>query len=141
MTTANTFSALTATLNKSWNEADLVAFGDLADPEPLALLKQAEKWRAERPKDALLLIVCATICMRAELYGKARTYLQTSLELRPHLETFQLLAHLLEHIGERGRAYAVLKEAVSFAVKRKTPLPTIAARRLERRKAQDRRKR
>ncbi|MBC7983729.1 MAG: hypothetical protein H7Y02_07750 [Candidatus Obscuribacterales bacterium] len=139
-TEPNAFKTLVARLKKQWNDSDLVAFGELAEPDPLALLKQAEKWRANHSKDAVLLIVCATLCMRAELYGKARAYLQASLEVRPHLETYRLLAHLLEHIDERERAYKVLKEALAYAIGRDMPLPKIAVARRERRKPVDRRR-
>lgn len=140
MSTSSEFKTLAARLKKQWNDADLLTFGELADIDPLLLLKQAEKWRADRPKDAVLLIVCATLCIRSELYGKARTYLQASLAVRPNLETYQLLAHLLEHIDDREHAYKVLKEAVAYAIGRETRLPRIPMQRRERRKQVDRRR-
>jgi HemY protein len=141
MTDITPFNTLTARIKKHWSEADLVAFGELADPEPLELLKQAEKWRADHPEDAVLLIVCATLCIRAELYGKAHSYLQSSIDIRPDLRTYQLLAHLLEHIGKPEQAYKTLQDAVAFAIGSKMPLPRIKPARLDRRKTTDRRRR
>lgn len=141
MTDSTPFDTLTTRINKHWSEADLVAFGELSDPEPLELLKQAEKWRSAHPKDAVLLIVCATLCIRAELYGKAQSYLQASIDIRPDLRTFQLLAHLLEHIGKPEQAYKTLQHAVAFAIGTQAPLPKIKSQRLERRKTTDRRRR
>jgi HemY protein len=134
------FKTLTTRINKHWSEADLVAFGELSDPEPLVLLKQAEKWRVDHPKDAVLLIVCATLCIRAELYGKAHSYLQSSIDIRPDLRTYQLLAHLLEHIGKPEQAYKTLQSAVAFAIGSQSQLPKIKPPRLERRKTSDRRR-
>jgi len=135
------FKVLTTRLGKHWSEADLVAFGELSDPEPLELLKRAEKWCADHPKDAVLLIVCATLCIRAELYGKAQGYLQSSIDIRPDLRTYQLLAHLLEHLGKPDQAYKTLKQAVEFALGGKSVLPPIRPPRIERRKKTDRRQR
>jgi HemY protein len=137
--TDTSHKTLTARLDKHWNEADLVAFSELNDPDPLVLLKQAEKWCAVHSKDAVLLIVCATLCIRAELYGKAHGYLQSSIKIRPDLRTYQLLAHLLEHIGKPEQAYKTLQEAIVFALGGKTQLPKIKAPRIERRKTSDRR--
>jgi len=139
--TNSTYKTLIARLDKQWNDADLLAFGELQEPDALDLLKQAEKWRAERTKDAVLLIVCATLCIRAELYGKAQNYLQSSIEIRPDLRTYQLLAHLLEHLGKPDQAYKTLKQAVEFALGGQAALPKIRAPRIERRKTADRRQR
>ncbi len=48
----------------------------------------------------------------AQLYGKARSYLETSQALRPRADTAQLLAAFLEQLGEHDRAVALLKSAL-----------------------------
>jgi HemY protein len=91
--------------------------------------------------DANLLLTCARLAIRAELYGKARSYLETSLNSRPRLETYQILASLAEQLGERDRAYDTLNKALVYAVGRKAILPKVRARRFERRQSNDRRER
>jgi HemY protein len=139
MNTASDHKAIVARLKKDWNDVDVRAFADI-DAEPLVLLKQAEKWLVDHSQDIALLTTCARLCITAELYGKARSYLETCLAVQPRLETFLLLAHLLEHVDERERAYKLLKTAVTQATGRKVSLPKIRSPRLERRRTTDRRK-
>jgi len=139
--TTETQDKLAARLNQRWNAADLRAFADLDHPEPLASLKQAEQWLAQRPMDSSLLLACARLAMRAELYGKARRYLESSLAAHPSPEAALLLAHLLEHTDQRERAYKVLKNVLTAMAGGEFALPKIHAPRSERRKTADRRRR
>lgn len=128
-------------LNRQWDEAAVLAFGDLETPEPLITLDIAEKWLRKQPEDPALLLTCARLCLRAELYGKARSYLEASALIRPRPETLQLLANLLEQLGDRDRAYQAMSEALVQAVGRKPGLPRVRALRpLERRHFGERRR-
>jgi HemY protein len=138
MTTTKDSKAIAARLKKEWNDDDVRAFAEI-DEDPLALLKQAEKWLADRSKDAELLCTCARLAIRAELFGRARSFLEASIAQQPWLETYLLLAHMLEHLDDRERAYKVLKTGVAQAIGRKVSLPKIRMPRVERRRA-DRRK-
>jgi HemY protein len=133
--------ALRDLLSSQWDEAAVLAYGEIEDAEPLDVLDRAESWLPKHPLDANLLLTCARLAIRAELYGKARSYLETSLGSRPRLETYQLLASLAEQLGERERAYKALSDAVVYAVGRKANLPKVRARRIERRQSNDRRQR
>lgn len=127
-------------LKTNWDEAAVLVYGDLEVAEPLNLLHTVEKWLNERPRDAALLLTCAKCCVRNELYGKARSYLEASLGLRPRFETYQMLAQLLELSGERQEAFKLLSDALAHAVGRKSALPRLRAlRTAERRHGVDRR--
>lgn len=137
--------ALRELLNEQWDETAVLVYGELSQSEsgiaePLNLLHTVEKWLNSRPQDPVLLLTCARCCIRNELYGKARSYLEASLGLRPRLETYQMLAKLLEATGEREHAYRLLNEAMVLAVGRKANLPRLRAlRNVERRYGLDRR--
>jgi HemY protein len=133
--------ALRELLASQWDETAVLAYGEIEDAEPLDVLDRAEGWLPKHPLDANLLLTCARLAIRAELYGKARSYLETSLGTRPRLETYQLLASLAEQLGEHERAYKALSDAVVYAVGRKANLPKVRARRIERRQSNDRRQR
>lgn len=139
--------ALRDLLNSQWDDAAVLAYGELAQSEPgvsqpLSLLQTVEKWLPDHPQDPLLLFACARCCIRNELYGKARSYLEASLGIRPRLETFQMLAKLLEASGERDQAYRLLNEALVQAVGRKANMPKLRAlRSVERRHGGERRSR
>lgn len=132
-------SALRDCINKQWNESAVLAYGEL-ETEPLKTLDRAEGWLSEHGEDAALLFTCAQLATRAELYGKARSFLETSIAIRPRLEAYQLLASLMEQLGERERSVQALNDAVAFAVGRKANLPKIRARRFQERRQTDRRR-
>jgi HemY protein len=132
--------ALRESINKQWNDEAVLAYGELETSEPLKTLDRAEGWLAEHGDDPALLFACAQLATRAELYGKARSFLETSLAIRPRLEAYQLLANLLDQMGERERSMKVLNDALVFALGRKTNLPKIRARRWLERRQGDRRR-
>ena len=98
-------------------------------PDPLLPLERAETWLRAKPEDPDLLLACARLCLRAELFGKARSYLEASLARRPNPEASLLLADLLESIDEPARSSAVLREAVTRTAGRRIPLPRTRLRR------------
>lgn len=127
--------ALRELLNRQWEEAAVLAYGELEPEDELPVLETAEKWLRKYPEDPALLLACGRLCIRAELYGKARSYLEASSLIRPRPETLQLLANLQDELGERDRAFKVLNEALSLAIGRKQSLPRVRAQRaLERRR-------
>lgn len=127
-------------LEAQWDESAVQAYGELEPEEPLATLDRAESWLAAHQDDAALLLACARLAIRAELYGKARSFLETSLAIRPRLETYQLLADMLEQLGERERAMKVLHDGLARAIGRKAKLPRIRQRAwFERRQGERRR--
>jgi HemY protein len=104
-------------------------YGDLALADPLAPLERAETWLRKRPEDPELLATCARLCLRAELFGKARSYLEASIARRPSAENSLLLAELLEQMGEKQRAADCLRTAVTQSVGRRPNLPRVRLRR------------
>jgi HemY protein len=104
-------------------------YGDLVLPDPLAPLDRAEAWLRKRPEDPDLLATCARLCLRAELFGKARSYLVASLARRPNQENSLILAELLEQMGEPARAAECLRQAVTQSVGRRPNFPRARLRR------------
>ena len=116
-------------LDSDWNEAAVLLYGELGGGDPLERLRIAEGWLRGRREDPPLLVTCARLCLNAELYGKARSYLEMSQALRPRAETAQLLAQLLEQLGEGDRAMALLKDGIALVTGRKPVLPPLKQRR------------
>ena len=133
--------ALRELLDRSWDEEAAVLYGELETVETLDTLQVAERWLRERATDPGLLLACARLCVRAELYGKARSYLEASVAIKPRLDAYQLLASLSEDLGDRDRALKVLNDALIHAIGRKTNLPKVRARRPLERRHTDRRRR
>jgi HemY protein len=132
-------SALRESITRHWDEASVLAYGELETEDPFRTLERAESWLPEHPEDAALLLACAQLAARAELYGKARSYLETSIAIKPRLEAYQLLASLMEQLGERDRAAKALDDALVLAVGRKATLKVRMRRWLDRRQSDRRR--
>ncbi len=118
-------------LDDEWNDALAALYGELELPNPLEPLASAEKWLRSRREDPVLLVSCARLSMRAELYGKARSYLETSLMIRRDPVTYQLLGTLLDELGEKEHAARVLHDGLAMAIGRKANLPKIKLRRTQ----------
>jgi HemY protein len=116
-------------IDETGDTAAVRAYGDLVLPDPLAPLERAETWLRKRPEDPDLLASCARLCLRAELFGKARSYLEASLARRPSAESSLILADLLEQMGERERAMQCLRQSVTQSVGRRPNLPRVRLRR------------
>jgi HemY protein len=131
--------ALRESIERTWDENTVLTYGEVETDEPFQVLERAESWLSQHPEDAALLLTCARLAARAELYGKARSYLETSIAIRPRLEAYQLLAGLMEQLGERERALKALNDALAFAIGGKAKVPKIRTRRWLDRRHGDRR--
>ncbi len=118
-------------LDASWHDSVVAAYGELELDDPLEPLAVVEKWLRGRRDDPVLLVACARLSLRAELYGKARSYLEASLGIRRDPATCQILGNLLEQMGEKERATQVLQQGLALAIGRRANLPKVKSRRLQ----------
>jgi HemY protein len=102
-------------LKATWAPRLVAAYGRLETGDPAGQLAQAEKWLNERPEDAELLLACGRLCLKNQLWGKARSYLETSLAIRPHPETWQIYGELLVQLGESGAASEAFRQGLAAA--------------------------
>lgn len=99
---------LVAELQTEWRAPLVRLFGLIEGPDPGKQLKRAESWLREHGNDADLLLTTARLCLRSGLWGKARSYLETVIALRPTPEAYQVYGRLLTQLGEgdaAGEAY------------------------------------
>lgn len=105
-----------ASLNKEWSPELVRLYGTLRDGDPARRLSQAENWLRQHPDDAVLQLTLARLCIRNELWGKARQYLDRSLSLSPTPEAHEELGRLLEHLGESEQASVAYRRGLELAV-------------------------
>jgi HemY protein len=78
-------------------------------------LERAEAWLAQAPPQgpirSALLRTAGLICLREQLWGKAKGYLQESLAEEKHPSTFLALGRLAEAVGDEPEAAAHYREA------------------------------
>ena len=77
-------------------------------------LKQAETWLKPYPEDAALLLTAARLSLANELWGKARSYLESSLALLPTADAYALYGQLLTGLGEDERALLAFRSGLQL---------------------------
>ncbi|MDH3280584.1 MAG: tetratricopeptide repeat protein, partial [Gammaproteobacteria bacterium] len=78
--------------------------------------------------DPHLLLSLARICIANELWGKARSYLETSIAKHGPAEAYQELGRLLEQLGEPQKALSYYRKGLETAAPKEiNPLPAPAA--------------
>ena len=96
--------AIEVALNKNWSNELIKRYGELDFGTPHRQLTIAESWIQGRPGNASLLVTLGRLAMRNELWGKAREYFDTSIEVAPQAEAHGELARLLKCLGEEQLA-------------------------------------
>ncbi len=108
-------AVLRKALKSSWSASLVTLYGRLETADSTTQLATLEKWLNERPEDAELLLACGRLCVRSELWGKARSYLETSLAIRPLPETWRIYGELLVRLGESGAASEAFRQGLAAA--------------------------
>jgi HemY protein len=114
------------TLKERWSDALIDLYGDLAAADPAAHLKRIETWLKERPDDPALLLAAGRASVRHHLWGKARSYLETSLAIRPAPETYRAFGQLMTRVGESQSASKAYERGLAMAADTPTT-PAVAA--------------
>jgi HemY protein len=83
--------------------------------EALVRIERAERWLLERERDAQLLATLGRLCVQAELWGKARSFLEASLSFEETRAAHLELAHLAERLGHASDAQAHYRRAAEIA--------------------------
>lgn len=106
---------LRAALKRAWHPTLVRCYGEVRGADHSKQLKQVETWLKTYPEDAVLLTAAARLCMTAELWGKARSYLESSLALAPDADAYALYGHLLTQLGEGERAALAFRSGLELA--------------------------
>jgi HemY protein len=102
-------------LKQNWSEELILLYGLLEADDRAALLRRAERWLQQRPDDPALLLTAGRLCVRNELWGKARSYFESSIGLRPTPETWHELGQLLTRMGEEQAASDAYQKGLTLS--------------------------
>ena len=114
---------LAAALKSEWRAPLVRLFGLVEATDTTKQLKKAEGWLRNRGEDPDLLLAAARLCLRNELWGKARSYLETVISLRPTPEAYQEYGALLTQMGEADAAADAYRDGLGMVAAK--PLPAI----------------
>jgi len=110
-------------LAEEWSPALVRLYGELPRgldaagraEEARLRIERAERWLAERNRDADLLSALGRLCAEAELWGKARNFLEAALSFEESRTTHLELARLAERLGQPDEAQRHYRRAAELA--------------------------
>jgi len=119
---------LAADLRRQWRPRLVRLFGIVEGIDPPRQLKKAENWLKKHGEDPDLLLAAARLCLRNELWGKARSYLETVISIRPTPEAYQDYGSLLTQLGEGDAAADAYRSALGLVATGPAPaIPRLQA--------------
>lgn len=105
---------LASALKSNWSGPLVRLFGLVEGNDASKQLKRAEGWLSNHSEDPDLLLTAARLCIRNELWGKARSYLETVISLRPSPETYQEYGALLNQMGDTDAAADAYRDGLGM---------------------------
>jgi len=113
--------ALEQGLAADWDATLVALYGELPRMEPAARgaearlrIERAERWLLEHAQDAALLAALGRLCVDAELWGKAQSYLEASLAFGETRDTHLALARLHERFSRSAEAQRHYRRAAEL---------------------------
>ena len=110
-------SLITKTIEQNWNSEMIRQYGLLQFKDPSKALIKAEKWVERHTDDAHLYLTLGRLCKHAQLWGKAKAYLESSLSRKPLAETYAELAALHNQLNEKVEAHRCTQKGLMLATK------------------------
>ena len=112
---------LATALKSNWRSELVRLFGLVEATDTTKQLKKAETWLKAHSEDPDLLLAAARLCMRNELWGKARSYLETVISLRPTPEAYREYGTLLTQMGESDAAADAYRDGLGMVASKSLP--------------------
>lgn len=104
-------------LDKQWCSKLVREYGLIDLQDPSGALSKAELWVDQHTNDENLYLSLGRICNKAQLWGKAKTYFETSLSRKPLAETYAELNALHEQLDEMEDAHKCAKKGLKLATR------------------------
>lgn len=102
-------------LREALDEPLLDLYGRLETADPAAHLKRIEAWLAEHPENPALLLAAGRACVTHQLWGKARSYIEASLSIRPAPAAWHALGRLMTRLGDAEAAHRAFEQGLALS--------------------------
>ena len=106
---------LHAAIKNHWQDNLVYLYGKLAGADIKYQFATAEKWLKYHKNDATLFLTLGRLAIANKLWGKARSYLEMSLALKPSAEPYYELGLLHEQLQEPVLAKDAYRKALEVA--------------------------
>lgn len=113
-------SSLVQALEKEWDEKLVALYGEPVlhgmDGALVKAIQKAEGWLQRQPRDAVLLFTLSRLCRANKLWGKAQSYAEASLAIKPSAPAYLELAELAEQAQNHDAASEYIRKALSLTL-------------------------
>jgi HemY protein len=113
--TADCELLLRSALKRQWDHMLVRLYGLVIGADTIKQLAVAESWLQNHARDAVLLLSLGRLCIRNELWGKARDYLQESIDVQENPEAYYEFAKLHEYEGNNKEAAVCYEKGLALA--------------------------
>lgn len=113
-------------LNAQWDTELVALFGTLELTDKDAQLKLIEKWLNQHPEDAVVLLAAGRCCIRSQLWGKARSYIESSIAISPSPAAYHELGQLMLHLDDNAAATTAFAKGLTLSSSGAPDLPRLA---------------
>ncbi|MGH8401781.1 MAG: heme biosynthesis HemY N-terminal domain-containing protein, partial [Gammaproteobacteria bacterium] len=100
-------------LKSNWEEELVLLYGQTRADDPIRQLARVEDWLVQKGESAALLLTAGRLCVVAKLWGKARSYLESSIVLGGKPEAYEELGRLLKTLGEPEHAMQAFSDGLA----------------------------
>ena len=101
-------------LNKNWENKLVRIYGLLKPKDPQKQLKCLENWLEKRKNDFYLLHATGQVCLRNELFGKARNYFELAIAIKITPEICLDYGNLLAKLGEIKKSNNIFQKGLNI---------------------------
>ncbi|HEX5306988.1 MAG TPA: heme biosynthesis HemY N-terminal domain-containing protein [Dyella sp.] len=105
---------LESALRREWSSSLVQVWGALGNEDLDARLRRAEGWLDTHPNDAGLLLALGRLCVKLQLWGKARKHLERSIALAPSAGAWEALADMWTGQGDAVMAQRCFRNALAL---------------------------
>lgn len=110
-------------LHRHRNEHLMRLYGLVESTDPGQQLSYVEEMLVGHEGDANALLAAGRICLRARLWGKARSNLEASVNAQASMEAFNELGNLLDQLGEHDAALESYRAGLRLTPGCEHPVP------------------
>ena len=110
---------LIASLNKNWDEKLVERYGKIEHSNLGTAIKLGEKWLLDHEKSPMLLLALARLHRKFKLWGKSKSYYNSSLNFLPSADVYLEFAEMLEELEEHDNAQICYKQGLNYSIHQK----------------------
>lgn len=102
-------------LKTDWDSELVAIYGKLKLGGKDGQLRQTEKWLNRYPEDPVILLAAGRACLRNELWGKARSYIESSIAIEATPAAYHELGQLMLRIDEPAAATTAFAKGLTLS--------------------------